>query len=265
MQLFTRSGQDWAARLVPVARACAALPARTAWLDGEIVVFEDGGRTRFEALQEALSNRGDTGALRYVVFDLLHHDGADLRWVPLERRKQRLAALLRRAGQDTLVYGDHVIGRGDRFLRQACAHGLEGVVSKRRDSRYREGRGADWQKIRCGQRGGIRRGRLHRSRRDAHRTGRAPAGGLREPGAARLRRTCGHRLRREDAAQPAPDVGRHASSRTRRSCPSPTCHPARTGCGRTWSPRYASPTGRATVACVTRCSSACARTSRQRR
>src|SRR4029077_9345499 len=42
VQLFTRSGQDWAARLVPIARACAALPARTTWLGGEIVVFEDG-------------------------------------------------------------------------------------------------------------------------------------------------------------------------------------------------------------------------------
>ncbi len=153
VRCFTRSGQDWAARLGPVAAACAALPAKTAWLDGEVVVFEDGGRTRFESLQEALSNRGAASMLRYVVFDLLHHDGADLRWVPLERRKHRLAALLRRGRDDTLVYGDHVVGRGDAFLRQACAHGLEGIVSKRRESRYRAGRGADWQKVRCGQRG----------------------------------------------------------------------------------------------------------------
>jgi bifunctional non-homologous end joining protein LigD len=153
VRLFTRSAQDWTARLGPVARACAALPAKTAWLDGEVVVFEDGGRTRFEALQEALSNRGDPGTLRYVLFDLLHHDGDDLRRVPLERRKQRLATLLRRASEATLVYGDHVIGRGEAFLHQACGHGLEGVVSKRRDSRYHAGRGQDWRKIRCGQRG----------------------------------------------------------------------------------------------------------------
>jgi bifunctional non-homologous end joining protein LigD len=152
-RVFTRSGQDWTDRFGPVAPACAALPVRTAWLDGEVVVLDDDGRSRFEALQEALSAKDGRG-LKYVVFDLLHLDGVDLRPLPLEQRKQRLAQLLRRAdGDRTLRYGDHVIGRGAAFLRQACMHGLEGIVSKRRDAPHREGRHPDWRKARCHERG----------------------------------------------------------------------------------------------------------------
>ncbi len=150
-RLFTRSGQDWTDRFGPVATACAALPADTAWLDGEVVVLEADGRTTFEGLQEILGGAGDVAraGLRYVVFDLLHHDGVDLRPLPLERRKQRLAALARRAGGDVVRYGDHVVGRGAVFLAHARSHGLEGIVSKRRDGPHREGRHPDWMKIRC--------------------------------------------------------------------------------------------------------------------
>ncbi len=152
-RVYTRSGQDWTARFGPVGPACAALPIEAAWLDGEVVVLDDDGRTRFEALQEAL-NGPRVGDLRYVVFDLLHLDGADLRPLPLEQRKRRLAQLLRRAGAgETLRYGDHVVGRGEAFLRQAVAHGLEGIVSKRRDAPHRDGRHPDWRKVRCHERG----------------------------------------------------------------------------------------------------------------
>ena len=88
-----------------------------------------------------------------MLFDLLHLDGVDLRGLPLEQRKQRLAALLRRAPDDTLRYGDHVVGRGEAFLEQARAHGLEGILSKRRDAAHRDGRHPDWRKIRCHERG----------------------------------------------------------------------------------------------------------------
>ena len=152
-QLFTRSGQDWSDRFAPVTRSCAALPARAAWLDGEVVVLDADGRTSFEGLQASLGSPAVAAGLRYVLFDLLHLDGVDLRGLPLEQRKQRLAALLRRAPDDTLRYGDHVVGRGEAFLEQARAHGLEGILSKRRDAAHRDGRHPDWRKIRCHQRG----------------------------------------------------------------------------------------------------------------
>ncbi|MCW5893113.1 MAG: DNA ligase D [bacterium] len=151
-RLFTRSGQDWTARFHGVGDAAAALPVDGAFLDGEIVVLGEDGRSRFEALQEALAGN-EPAPLTYVVFDLLFEDGVDLREQPLERRKARLAALLRRATDaGVLRYGDHVVGRGPAFLREACAHGLEGIVAKRRDAPWRAGRTTDWLKVRCGQR-----------------------------------------------------------------------------------------------------------------
>src|SRR5262249_11559573 len=152
-QLFTRSGQDWSDKFAPVTRACAALPARAAWLDGEVVVLDADGRTSFEGLHAALGSPAAAAGLRYVPFALLHRDGVDLRSLPLEQRKQRLVALLRRAPDDTLRYGDHVVGRGEAFLEQARSHGLEGILSKRRDAPHRDGRHPDWRKIRCHERG----------------------------------------------------------------------------------------------------------------
>src|SRR3569623_917589 len=93
--LFTRSGQDWTGHFPPVAQAAAALPVKTAWLDGEVTVVLNDGRSSFGALQ----NRGDTGdgrQLVYFVFDLLHLDGHDLRPLSLEARKRALAALFPR-------------------------------------------------------------------------------------------------------------------------------------------------------------------------
>lgn len=151
-RLFTRAGLDWTARFHGIGEAASALPVDDAFLDGEIVVLGEDGRSRFEALQEALSDPTHA-PLTYVVFDLLFEDGIDLREQPLERRKARLASLLRRGtAPDVLRYGDHVVGRGPGFLREACAHGLEGIVSKRRDAPWRAGRTPDWLKVRCGQR-----------------------------------------------------------------------------------------------------------------
>ncbi|HEV8481285.1 MAG TPA: DNA polymerase ligase N-terminal domain-containing protein, partial [Candidatus Eisenbacteria bacterium] len=82
-RLFTRSGQDWTDRFIPVAEAAARLPARQLLLDGEIVVLRPDGVSDFQSLQNAIkSPRGSK--LVYFVFDLLHHDGWGLREVPLE-------------------------------------------------------------------------------------------------------------------------------------------------------------------------------------
>jgi bifunctional non-homologous end joining protein LigD len=88
--------------------------------------------------------------LAYFVFDLLHLDGRDLTSAPLVERKAALRALIDRAPRGLgVVYSDHVVGRGPDFLAAACRHRLEGVVSKRADSRYVAGRGRDWVKSKC--------------------------------------------------------------------------------------------------------------------
>lgn len=145
--LFTRNGHDWTAKFPTIAAACARLPCREAWLDGEVVALDRHGISRFHDLQAALS-AGSDGGLVYHLFDLVHLDGHDLTQAPLEARKHLLETLLKDQ-QGVLRYTDHMAGRGEDFLRQACAYALEGVVSKRTGRPYRPGRGKDWLKAKC--------------------------------------------------------------------------------------------------------------------
>jgi bifunctional non-homologous end joining protein LigD len=75
--MLTRNALDWTAKFQPIAAAAAKLKARTAYLDGEIVVLDEAGISDFGALQEALSE-GRTERMVYFAFDLLHLDGRDL-------------------------------------------------------------------------------------------------------------------------------------------------------------------------------------------
>ena len=146
-RLLTRTGQDWTERFSEVAAAAAALPVERAVLDGEIVVVAADGSTSFQALQNLLSRRGDRG-LVYFAFDLLHLDGFDLTAATLEDRKNALARLIR-SGAGPIRFSDHVAGRGREFYAEACRRHLEGVISKRRDSRYVSSRTRDWVKSKC--------------------------------------------------------------------------------------------------------------------
>jgi len=145
VRLVSRNGKDWTKEFPQVARAVGRLPAGTALLDGEVAAVLPSGATSFQALQR----RADGSApLVYFVFDLLHLDGWDLRGARLEERKRVLGRLLAGA-PETLRFSDHVRGMGLEFFEQARQAGLEGVVSKRADAPYREGRGGDWRKAKC--------------------------------------------------------------------------------------------------------------------
>jgi bifunctional non-homologous end joining protein LigD len=149
--VFSRNGKDWTGPMAAVARAVEALPLENAWLDGEVTVLGRDGRTSFQDLQNALSGKGG-GALTYFVFDLPFLDGHDLRALPLVARKRELAALLARGGEavrEIVRYGDHVDGHGGAFFEKASRLGVEGIVSKRRDSAYEGKRTTTWRKIRA--------------------------------------------------------------------------------------------------------------------
>jgi bifunctional non-homologous end joining protein LigD len=146
-RLFTRSGQDWTARFPSVTAAVERLHAKSALLDGEVVVLDAQGVSHFQSLQEALS-QGRTQDLVYFVFDLLFLDGRDLRSLPLSERKALLARLLHGSGT-TIRYSAHVEGRGGTFYDKACRMGLEGIISKRKDAPYRSGRSTAWVKVKC--------------------------------------------------------------------------------------------------------------------
>jgi len=150
VRLRSRRGEDWTMRFDSVARAVADLPVDQVLLDGEVVRLDERGIPDFQALQNVLSERR-TEELVYYVFDLLYRDGYDLRDVPLVERKAALARLLQRAGGASarIRLSDHVTGQGAEFFREACAMGLEGIVSKRAADRYRPGRGPGWAKTKC--------------------------------------------------------------------------------------------------------------------
>ena len=124
VRMLTRSGLDWTARFRPIATALGALPARGAYLDGEIAVLGPDGVTSFAALQDALS-RGQAERLTYHVFDLLHLDGRDLTGLPLIERKALLAPLIARLPKGGPIrYSDHVQGQGPAFFAQTCKRQL---------------------------------------------------------------------------------------------------------------------------------------------
>jgi bifunctional non-homologous end joining protein LigD len=146
-RLVSRNGNDWTDRFAPVAAAVEGLDAKTAVIDGEVVVLRADGTSDFQALQN-LARAGGEAALYYYAFDLLFLDGYDLRGATLEDRKRALAGVLGEA-KGVVRYSDHARGSGDAVYAKACELSLEGVVSKRADSAYAGGRQRSWVKSKC--------------------------------------------------------------------------------------------------------------------
>jgi len=145
-RLYTRGGNDWTRKFDAIAQSLARLPVRAAWLDGEVVAPDAEGRHSFQALQRALKE--GAGDLVFHAFDLMHLDGWNLSDVPLEKRKKALARILP-SNDGPLRFSDHVPGSGLATFTEACRLRLEGIVSKRRDGAYHQGRGTDWRKSKC--------------------------------------------------------------------------------------------------------------------
>jgi DNA ligase D-like protein (predicted ligase) len=145
VQILTRRGNDWTEKYPAITKAIAGLPARSGYFDGELCGLLPDGRTAFNLIQNATDT--GQGSLVFFLFDLLHLDGENLMALPLVDRKARLASLLKGA-PDCLRFNDHQIGQGPAFHRLACEHGVEGIVSKRTNSRYEPDR-RTWLKIKC--------------------------------------------------------------------------------------------------------------------
>ena len=148
VRLLTRKGLDWTSKFPNVASAVAKLPARSALIDGEIVVEDARGVSSFSGLQAALKESA-RDAFIYYVFDLLHLDGSDLIQLPLIERKAELARLVDAKAHGSIRLSEHFEEAGETVLRHACAMGLEGVVSKRRDASYSSGRSDIFIKTKC--------------------------------------------------------------------------------------------------------------------
>lgn len=146
-KFFTRRGLNWSKKFPTLLKGIETLPVRDAIFDGEIVAFDEKGRTDFQALQNSLKGKGE-GDLQYYIFDLLYLNGSDLRRRPLEERKKTLQDLLKDSPTN-IIYSEDIKENGQEFYKVSCEHELEGIVSKLKDSSYVSGRSDIWAKTKC--------------------------------------------------------------------------------------------------------------------
>jgi bifunctional non-homologous end joining protein LigD len=141
-RFYTRNAYDWTTRL-PAIAAAERIKAKSFTIDGEAVVLGPDGLSRFEELRR----RAAAHAAILYAFDLIEHDGEDLRARPFLDRKAALARLLRdtKAG---ILLNEHVAEDGPTVSAHACRLGAEGIVSKRVDGTYRSGPRPVWIKVR---------------------------------------------------------------------------------------------------------------------
>jgi ATP-dependent DNA ligase len=140
VRLLTRNGHDWTdgyPLIVETARR-----SKQFVLDGEAVLLDLQGLSYFDGL---MSRQHDEQVQLYA-FDMLALDGDDLRKLPLHLRKTNLARLLARRADGIHLAPFEQGEIGPDLFRAACNMQLEGLVSKRRDSRYRAGTSRDWVK-----------------------------------------------------------------------------------------------------------------------
>ena len=148
LHLRSRNNNDFAKRYPGVLKGLAKLPDETV-IDGEVVAFDPDGRPSFNALQNFAS--AET-AIVYYVFDLLVLAGRDVRGEPLEARRELLERRVLPKLTEPVQYLQELDASLRDLVASVKAQGLEGLVAKRRDSRYEPGlRSGAWQKMRVNQ------------------------------------------------------------------------------------------------------------------
>jgi bifunctional non-homologous end joining protein LigD len=142
VRLYSRPGNELTDRFPLIVDGLARLRSQSCILDGEAVACGEDGIADFDRIRY---RRHDASVFLYV-FDLIELDGDDLRRDSLAVRKATLASLLSRAAPG-LRFNEHMDeADGPLVFAHACKMGLEGIVSKRRDSFYSSGRSPHWVK-----------------------------------------------------------------------------------------------------------------------
>jgi bifunctional non-homologous end joining protein LigD len=153
VQVLTRGGYDWSNRFPSIAQDAARLGPASMILDGEAVMLDEQGRSDFNLLQGSLGAVGRrqgkevSPAIMYA-FDLLYLDGHDLRNVEYRARRHLLEDALS-GHEGAIKLSEEIDHDPAELLEHACRLGLEGIIGKNRESRYRSGRTGDWIKLKC--------------------------------------------------------------------------------------------------------------------
>jgi len=147
--------EDITALFPEMREAGERLGARPAVLDGEIIALGPDGLPSPGRLQRRLNRSSRAQITRhareapvtYVVFDVLHLDGRSLLDLPYDERRRHLESLAL-SGASLLTGDSFRDARGDDVLAAAAQHGLTGIVAKRRDAPYRQGkRSKEWREV----------------------------------------------------------------------------------------------------------------------
>jgi bifunctional non-homologous end joining protein LigD len=142
VRLYSRPGNDITRRFPQIVEALTDLRSRSCIIDGEAVACDDNGLASFERIRY----RQHDGDVFLYAFDLIELNGDDMRRDPLQVRKATLASIVAKA-RPGIRFNEHIEGDGPTVFAHACKMGLEGIVSKRKDSAYRSGRSPDWLKM----------------------------------------------------------------------------------------------------------------------
>jgi DNA ligase D-like protein (predicted ligase) len=145
LQLRSRNDNDFSARYPEVAKALAAMPEETV-IDGEVVALDAEGRPSFNMLQ----NYGSAGTpLHFFIFDVMVVKGRDVMGEPLMKRRELIEKHVLPKLADPIRYSPILEGSLSDLILSVKAQGLEGLVAKRRDSKYEPGqRSGVWMKMR---------------------------------------------------------------------------------------------------------------------
>jgi bifunctional non-homologous end joining protein LigD len=144
LNLFSRRRNSFNTQYSLVFDALADLPDNTV-VDGEVVALNESGRPDFNLLQHY---RKEASRIHYFVFDLLVYNNRDLTHLPLIERRQIMKTVLKFESRRIRI-ADYFEASARDMLSAARDQGLEGVVAKRKDSRYELGkRSGAWAKYR---------------------------------------------------------------------------------------------------------------------
>jgi bifunctional non-homologous end joining protein LigD len=144
VHLRSRNDKDFTTRYPSIVKALAAMPDETV-IDGEVVALDGDGRPSFNTLQ----NHASGADLHYFIFDVLILKGRDVMGEPLTKRRDLLEKHVFPAMIEPIRYSPVLDASLKDLVQSVKAQGLEGLVAKRRDSRYEAGmRSGAWQKMR---------------------------------------------------------------------------------------------------------------------
>src|SRR5262245_60299209 len=144
VRLVSRNGVDHTRRFRDIAAAVAKLPARTLVVDGEVAIFDQKSRSRFEWLREPDPDAVATPPM-FIAFDLLYRDRRDLTGRPLRERRARLEDVV--ADADLVLPVRRLARNGLEAWSEVIARECEGLVAKDETSLYEGGPTLRWVKV----------------------------------------------------------------------------------------------------------------------